>query len=70
MTIYECVQLERVNNIYGGQDCDRWIEVKNHEHQSQPLLPSLTIAQANEIALYCCLLIVLAWGFRLIGKLI
>ncbi len=73
---YECVRLERVNNIYGGRDCDQWVEViaeptvPSGDTSVNQLLPPLTIGQAMEISNTCVMLLVLAVGFRLIGKLI
>ncbi len=68
MATYECARLEQTSNIYGGYDCDEWVEVQQQE--VVPLLPPLTIAQVNDISIQCCLLLVLASSFRFFSKLI
>lgn len=68
MATYECLTLEKVKNIYGGYDCREWVEVEPQNTVS--LLPPLTPDEAMSISIECCLLLGIAYGFRLIYLLV
>lgn len=68
MTTYECKTLEQFKNIYGGYDCHEWVEVQ--QQNTVALLPPLTPDEAMAISIECCLLLAIAYGFRLIYLLI
>lgn len=52
---YQCVELEKVKNIYGGHECKTWVE-SNHDYIS-PQIVGLVI-------IYALTLNLLVFGFK------
>lgn len=61
---YVCIEIEPTTNIYGGHDCKNWAVMQ----QQKPLLPDLTMAEANELSIYFVYVLVLAFAFNFLSK--
>ena len=65
MAQYVCTQLD-IDPLSGQQTCQTWQELP----PNPPILPELTIAEANQIAAAIITVLAVAWCFKTLAQFI